>query len=432
MSDFDKLLPSSRDAEAGLLCSILLDPAQIGSMCAEKKITSSHFHFPEHREIFDAITAIQDAKKQVDPITLTTQLRDSGKLENVGGAAYVSEIFTLIPTTANARNYIQIVEEKFMLREVIRVCTETAERSYDEQGEAPSIIDDLEQKVGVISQSRNSIDHLEFSHHLMGSVDRLQEAVSNKGRLPGISTGLKDLDSKTGGLCKKQSIIVSAETGGGKTALALKFVETCLCSEGPVLYFSYEMDTDELTDRLICMKARVDLLKYSDGTLSDFDLNRVNQAVTELSNKKLIIYDDASISILQLRAIARKIARKLPLKLIVVDYLQLIPSSFSKKSDNREREVADISRQLRALAKELSVPLVALSQLNDEGKMRESRAIAQDANLLLVIQEELDDNKKPRHFVKIGKQRRGPKARVPVTFLAYCTRFENFGTAPED
>lgn len=414
-------LPVSLEAEKGVLCSFLLDPPRVGSLCAEQRVTPETFHVPAHGRLYAAIERLWSDGQPVDIVTLTQALADAGTLEMCGGAAAVTELFMYLPTAANAAYYLAILRQKKTLREIIRVGTEYAALAYEDPEDPESLLAGLERAAMAISAGRPETE-VEFSAHVMAALDRVQERAERKNGMIGLPTGLAALDKLTGGLASPDYIVVSAETSGGKTALACRFISAAsVDARVPVAVYSYEMTNEEVTDRLLVSEGRVNMLNYRQGWLTEGDMQALTRGASRVKDARIFLRDDPELNIGQVRASARRIKQRHGLGLVVIDYAQLVPESSGKKGANREQEVAFISRQCKAMAKELDVPVVVLSQLNDEGKLRESRAISHDANMILLIQEEDE-----RHYIRIAKQRNGPRDRVPVTFLKQFTRFEDY------
>lgn len=416
-----RCLPYAEEAEKGVLSSLLLDPRRVGDLCAERRVCEEWFHLPANAIVFGAVCGMLTRGKAVDEVTLYQTLHDARTLDDAGGPLYLSELSRFLPTAVNAEYYLETLEEKRVLRQIIRVGTEYASLAYGEQEDAKSLLAGLERAAMAISTGQPA-EEIPFGEHIMAALDRAQLRAEKNTGMIGLPTGLSALDRLTGGLAAPDMIVISAETSGGKTALACRFVAAAALAEDPqsVAVYSYEMSNDEVTDRLLVSESKVNMLTFRQGWLSELDYQNLTRGASRLKDAKIFLRDDAEMNIGQVRASARRIKHRHGLGLVVIDYAQLVPESSGKKGSNREQEVAFISRQCKAMAKELNVPVVILSQLNDDGKIRESRAIAHDANMVLVIQEEDE-----RHYIRIAKQRNGPRERVPVTFLKQFTRFED-------
>lgn len=447
LPDIHRLLPASADAEKGILCSILLAPKEVAGLCVEKGIRKEHFHIPAHNSIYELLQEMYDGRRAIDVITLTQELRDRKLLDQVGGAAFVTELFTFLPTAANAGYYIEIVEEKFTLREIIRVCTEYAARSYDEQSEVTTLLDEVETRVLAISQERYKDKVATMKDQVMAAILAIEELYANKGGLTGFATGLTALDKMCDGLHRQEMFVIAARPSMGKTALAMNMAEhVALELKKPVAVFSLEMSSSQLVQRLLCSRARVNLEQIRNGFLSERDFPALTAAASRLAESKIYIDDTAGLSILELRAKARRLKSQHGIEAIFIDYLQLLRSTSRRAQENRQIEIAEISSGIKALAKELDIPIVVLAQLNrnpesrggeSKGRprlsdLRESGSIEQDADVvgLLVREEYYAENDEERKEAEgkatliIAKQRNGPVGDVPLTFLKQYTRFE--------
>lgn len=424
MSNSFRQMPASIESEEAAIACFFLRPKDVGCILAELNITADHFYLPAHSMIYTVAMERWISGKPVDAISVMQDLKEKKMLDHVGGAQNLKAIVSSVHSAASVRSYIEVIQEKFDLREIIRVCSEFTSLAYEDQGETAFIRAELEQKVMAIGD-RKTAEDVSFNDHVMRSIKRAQEAYERNGALLGISTGLKTLDAFTSGLIDTDFIVISGETGGGKTALLMRFLESVsITHKHPAALFSFEMTNDQLTDRLMAGNSSVDLLKYRNGSFAEPDYPRVSHAAGTLAAAKIWLCDESDINIMQLRAKARRWKRRYGIRMIGVDYAQLVPPTVVKGSRNREQEVAEISRNLKAMAKELCVPVVVLSQLNDEGRMRESRALAHDANTVLMIQTE-ESNGFEKHFIKIAKNRNGPCGRIQVSFIKQFARFED-------
>ncbi len=448
LPDIHRLLPQSSDAEQGVLSSILLAPKEVGGLCVEKGIRKEHFHIPAHSSIYEVLLEMYDQRQPIDVITLTQVLRDRKMLDQVGGPAFVTDLFTFLPTAANASYYIEILDEKFTLRAIIRVCTEYAARSYDEQSEVTMLLDEVETRVMEISKERYKDKVASMKDQVMAAIHAIEELYTNRGGMTGFSTGFATLDKMTDGLHRAEMFVIAARPSMGKTALAMNMAEhVAIEQKKPVAVFSLEMSASQLVQRLLCSRARVDLGNVRNGLLSERDFPNLTAAASKLAESKIFIDDTAGLSILELRAKARRLKSQHGIEAIFIDYLQLLRSTSRRAQDNRQIEIAEISSGLKALAKELDIPIVVLAQLNrnpeqrsgdSKGRprlsdLRESGSIEQDADVVgLLVREEYyadsDEEKKEsegKATLIIAKQRNGPVGDVPLTFLKQFTRFEN-------
>lgn len=447
------MLPQSQDAELGLLGSVLLCPKEVMGECVEKKISPEHFHIPAHAIIFGILRELYDGNKPIDFILLTQLLRDRQLLDKVGGPAFVTSLFTFVPTAANASYYLEILKEKYTLRQIIITCTDLAARSYDEQENVDTFIDEVEKQVFAISESRLNDKNFQIKDAVVSALDSIEKLYERKGEITGLASGFSDFDKMTDGLHSSEMIVIAARPSMGKTALAMNIAENvALNGKHAVAVFSLEMSSQQLVQRLLCSRAKVNLGKVRDGFMAERDFHNLTTAASKIAESKILIDDSAGMSILELRAKARRMKAQHDIKLIVIDYLQLLKSTSRRAQDNRQLEIAEISSGVKALAKELEIPIIVLAQLNrnpenrtgeSKGRprlsdLRESGSIEQDADLvgLLVREEYYADNDEDKQEAEgkatliIAKQRNGPVGDVPLTFLKEFTRFEDRADAP--
>lgn len=441
-------LPQSIDAEKGVLGSILLLPTTVLDECIKRQVTAKYFHLPAHALIFSTLIEMQGQKKPIDLISLTQFLEDTHKLEEVGGAAAVTDLFTFVPTATNASYYLEIVREKYLLRQIISTCTEYAARAYDEQNEVPILLNEVEKKVLAIGRDRFSGVSKNIKSLALGALESVEKLFENRGALTGLATGFKHLDEITNGLQPGEMIVIAARPSMGKTALVMNIVEHAAVTEGKcVAVYSLEMTAEQLALRMLCSMARVNLKQIRTGFMSQGEMNSLIQATTKMSKSRIFIDDTPSLDVMEFQAIARRLDNENRLDLIVVDYLQLMRSPSRRGQDNRQVEVAEISGGIKALAKDLKVPIIVLAQLNRnpdartgavKGKpklsdLRESGAIEQDADLvgLLWREEKYIDDEDEKKEAKgkaellIEKHRNGETGTILLTFLGSVTRFED-------
>ena len=446
--DIHRLLPQSQDAELGVLGSILLVPGQVMGECVEKKITPEHFHIPAHATIFEVLREMYDSRKPIDFILLTQLLRDRQLLDKVGGPAFITSLFTFVPTAANSSYYIEILKEKHTLRQVIVTCNEFSSRSYEEQEDVDSFLDQVETKVFKIAQERLGDREFRIKDSVMEALENIEKLYDRKGEITGLPTGFADLDKMTDGMHSSEMIVIAARPSMGKTALAMNIAEHVSVAAGhAVAIFSLEMSSQQLVQRLLCSRAKVNLGKVRDGFMADRDFHNLTEAASKLADSKIFIDDTAGLSILELRAKSRRMKAQHDIQLIVIDYLQLLRGSSKRAQDNRQLEIAEISSGVKALAKELKIPIIVLAQLNrnpenrtgeSKGRprlsdLRESGSIEQDADLvgLLIREEYYADSEEEKQEAEgkatliIAKQRNGPVGDVPLTFIKEFTRFED-------
>ena len=442
--DIHRTLPHSIEAEQGVLGSMLISPREIIAECVEK-INEEYFYVPAHQTIYVVLVELWNAGQGIDLITFTQVLRDRNLLETVGGAAAVTSLFTFVPTAANVTYYVEIVRDKYILRQIIAACTESVRRSFEEQDEVHNLLDEVEQKIFSVGEDRFKGQVLTMKDQVMEAIEAIEQLYERRGGITGISTGFAEVDRMTNGLHESEMIVIAARPSMGKTALAMNIAEHVAINEKlPVAVFSLEMSSQQLVQRLLCSRARVNLQKVRDGFLAERDFPSLTAAASKLAEAQIFIDDSASLSILELRAKARRLKAQKDIKLIVVDYLQLLRSTTRRAQDNRQLEISEISAGLKGLAKELKVPVLVLAQLNRQpeartgGKprlsdLRESGSIEQDADLVgLLVRPEIYEEDEDARAEKAGeaeliiaKQRNGPVGEIALTFLKEFTRFED-------
>ena len=454
LPDVHRTLPHSADAEQGVLGSMLISPNDVIGDCVEL-VSEKHFHVPAHATIYGVLVDLWNTKAAIDFITLTQVLKDRSLLDQVGGPAFVTNLFTFVPTAANVHYYLEIVREKFILRQIITACTECVARAYDDQDEVQNLVDEVEQKVFAITEDRAKGRQPTIKEQVMEAVESIEKLYDRKGAISGLATGFSELDSMTDGMHAAEMIVIAARPSMGKTALAMNIAEhVAVHGKEAVAVFSLEMSAHQLIQRLICSQARISLKKIKDGFLSERDFPKLTDAASKFAESKMIIDDTAGLSILEFRARARRFKSQHDIKLIVVDYLQLLRSTSRRAQDNRQLEIAEISAGIKALAKELNIPIIVLAQLNrnpesrtgeSKGRprlsdLRESGSIEQDADVvgLLVREEYYADSEEEKQESEgkatliIAKQRNGPTGDVPLTFLKEFTRFEDRARVAEE
>jgi replicative DNA helicase len=440
-SDQPKVPPHSNEAEQSVLGALMLDSHAWDKVV--DKVSSEDFYYRGHQIIFEAMQKLFTRQHPLDVLTLSEALKDSKQIEEVGGEVYLFELAKNTPSVANVTAYADIVRERSVLRQLIGVANEIADAAFHSKERDPSVLlDEAERKVFAIAQQgSHSAGPQVIGKVLSKAVDRIDFLYHSDSAITGISTGYHDLDEMTAGLQPSDLIIIAGRPSMGKTAFSLNIAEhAAIKQKKPVLVFSMEMPTEQLDIRLISSLCRIDQHKVRTGKLSNDDWPRVSSAVSILSEVPLFVDDSAALNPSELRARARRVAREHGnLGLIVIDYLQLMQVGGS--TENRATEISEISRSLKALAKELNVPVIALSQLNrgleqrtDKrpvmSDLRESGAIEQDADVIMFIyrDEVYNENTPDKGIAEIiiGKQRNGPIGKVRLTFLGKYTRFENF------
>jgi replicative DNA helicase len=439
----DRVLPNSFEAEVAVLGAMLLSPQDAGSQ-ARERLNEHHFYHSAHRVIFREISALQDALQAVDQVTLMQRLADKKQLEDVGGVAYLVDLINRVPTTANLEYYIDIVWEKYLLRQLIEAAHGIIAKSFEEQDDVKRWIDEVEQQIFKITAEKTVAGAKPVKDFIKDAMKSIERLYDQRGAITGVATGFRDLDKLTSGLHPSNMIIIAGRPSMGKTALAMNIAENVAIDQNlPVGVFSLEMSSEELVKRMLCSRARVNLRAIRDGFLAERDFHPLTTAASQLMKAPLYIDDSAGLTINQVRARARRMHLQFGIKLLVIDYLQLMRAPSRRADQSRQVEVADISGGVKALAKELNIPIVILSQLNrqpdsrDEGRprlsdLRESGSLEQDADLVgLLVRPEIyaDDSDKAAEKGKatlfIEKQRNGPTGKVNFTFLNDYTRFED-------
>jgi replicative DNA helicase len=439
----DRVLPNSLEAEMAVLGAMLLSPSEAGNEVRER-LSDTHFYHSAHQVIFREISALYEARQTVDLITLTQRLRDRNQLEEIGGPGSLTNLIAHVPTTTNIGPYVDIVWEKHQLRQLIGAAYEIISQAFEKQDDVKAWIDEAEQRIFSITAEKSS-DVIKPSKPLvldaMAGIERMYDS---RGEVMGLKTGLRDLDRLTSGLHNGNLIIIAGRPSMGKTALAMNIAESVAVDQNiPVGIFSLEMSGEELITRMLCSRARVNLRLLHDGFPKDEHHHKLTAAASQLMNAPLFIDDSAGLTVNQVRARARRMKQQYKVRLLVIDYMQLMRAPSRRAESSRQAEVADISAGIKALAKELGIPILVLSQLNrqpesrDEGTprladLRESGAIEQDADVVgLLARPEVyadDDEKRERkgqaHLI-IAKQRNGPTGKIDLYFHGEYTRFED-------
>jgi replicative DNA helicase len=451
----DRLPPHSPEAEQGVLGCVLLSPNDCMGQCIEKfKSDGEVFYDLRHQTIFTTLVAMYDQREAIDVITLQQRLKNKQLLEQVGGIAYLAALPDTVPSAANLSYYLEIVQEKFLLRKMIHTCTDVVGRVYDYEGEVDALMDEVERDILRISESRVQSSTDTIKDLVKKAINQIEDFHQRQGMLTGVATGFTDLDKMTSGLHPGEMIVIAARPSMGKTSLAMNIAEhVSIDQKLPVGVFSLEMTSESLVLRMLCSRSRVNLRNIRDGFLAERDFPKLTGAAGKLANAPLFIDDSSGLSVLQLRAKARRMAQQHGIKLFVIDYLQLLHST-ARRAENRQQEIADISNGIKSLAKELSVPVIVLSQLNRElekdknrkprmSDLRESGAIEQDADVVGLLYKPTsgddeenagaaDEHEAVPVNLLIAKQRNGPTGDVNLTFLKSFTRFENAAKVSDD
>ena len=443
----DRLPPHSTEAEQGVLGCILLAPNDCLGQCIEKfKAGPEVFYDLRHQTIYEVVAAMYDKREPIDIIMLQQRLKDRGLLDQIGGIPYLNALQDSVPSAANLTYYLDIVEEKSLLRKMIHTCTDVVGRVYDFDGEVDSLLDEVERDILKMSESRSGGTIEPVKSLVNKAIGMVENYFNRQGTLGGLASGFAELDRMTDGMHGGEMIIIAARPSMGKTSLAMNIAESVVLNQKlPVGVFSLEMTAESLVLRMLCSNARVNLRNIREGFMSESDFPKLTSSAGKMSSAPLYIDDTPGLSILQMRTRARRMWQQHGIKLFVIDYLQLLHSTSRRAQENRQQEIAEISSGIKALAKELSVPIIVLAQLNRElekdksrkprlSDLRESGSIEQDADLVgLLYKPATEDEDAPPMEdqpegipvnLLIAKQRNGPTGDVQLTFLKPYTRFE--------
>ncbi|MGG7179217.1 replicative DNA helicase [Clostridium paraputrificum] len=427
-------LPQSIEAEQSVIGSMIIDKSAIAQVA--EKLGEDDFYRDGHKVIYRAIFEMFKNDMAVDLLTLLEYLKSTDQLERAGGVTYITEVSSSVPTTANLSSYIKIVEEKSILRRLIKSATTIIEDSYNKQGEVEEVLDQAEKKIFDIAEKRTTSDFEPLNVVLERGFLEIERLFNNKGEITGVSSGFKDLDAKTSGFQKGDMVLIAARPSMGKTTFALNIAEHAALREGKsVVIFSLEMSKEQLAYKLLCSEANVDLLKLRTGALEDKDWENIARATGPLSKAKMYIDDTAGVSVMEMRSKCRRLKMEYGIDLIMIDYLQLMSGS---SSESRQQEVSEISRSIKALAKEMECPVIALSQLSRAPEqradhrpmlsdLRESGSIEQDADVVMFLYRDEYYNRetedKNTAECIIAKQRNGPVGTVKMAFLGQLSKF---------
>lgn len=432
-------LPFDLDAEASVLGAVLIDNDAIVKI--SDKLRTGDFYDERHQHIYDAILTLYEDRKAIDVLTLSNQLKAAKRLQDVGGAAYLTELTNFVPTAAHVESYATMVAEKSVRRQLLAVNKELAALAMDETKKLKDLIEITETELMKIGQDQIKQNVVSLEKILEESFERLDALHHDKKKIRGIPTGFRDLDEMMAGLQRSDLFVLAARPSMGKTALALNLAHNvALAAKEPVLYFSLEMSKDQLADRLLSMESGVNAWALRTGNLTDADFEKIGQALGPLGEAPLYIDDTPGITVGDLRTKARREAHLHPLGLIIVDYLQLMSGSSRYGDGNRVQEISEISRGLKGIARELNVPLIALSQLSRSvesrpdkqpqlADLRESGAIEQDADIVAFIYREEyynpETDRKNITDILIKKHRNGPIGNVSLYFDNEKQRFRS-------
>ncbi|MDD5085777.1 MAG: replicative DNA helicase [Candidatus Omnitrophica bacterium] len=433
----EKIPPQDQEVEKCVLGAMLLEEAAVSKVIEILK--ESFFYNSAHRNIYSVILELFDKNKPIDLVTVTDGLRKRKQLDQVGGASYLTEIASSVPTAANVVHYAHIVKEKALLRNLISNATQIVQESLEPSSDVNTLLDRAEQMIFDITQHKIEGRFSSLKEIIRHSIETIDQLYQRKEHVTGLATGFHEFDIKTAGLQPSDLVIVAGRPSMGKSAFV-----TCLCEHigvelhKAVAFFSLEMSKEQLVQRMLCSHARVDAQKVRTGYLSHSDWPLLTSAAGKLSEAPIFIDDTPAMGVLELRAKARRLKSQHDISLIIVDYLQLMQGG--ARSENRQQEISEISRSLKALGRELNVPVIAVSQLSRAvesrtgnrpqlSDLRESGAIEQDADVVVFLfrEEYYNPTEENRNMAEaiIAKQRNGPTGSIPLTFLKQYTRFEN-------
>ncbi len=432
-----KIPPQNIDAEMSLLGAVLIDEDVLSDVT--EAVTARDFYDKRHVTIFEAMMRLFEKHKPVDLLTLKDELKKKKQLDDVGGSAYLTELTNYVPTAAHATTYAEIVSQKAVRRRLIRASGDISELGYDEDKSVQELLEKAETELFAVSNQNLKQDLASVESILLENFDRLEELHRNKGAIRGLKTGYKDLDSMTAGLQRSDLIILAARPAMGKTTFVTNLAyNIATLNKESVLFFSLEMSKEQLIDRMLSDVSGVDSWKIRTGNLSDDDFAKLSEASGEIAEAPIFIDDTPGLTVLEMRTKAKRAAHQAPLGLVVVDYLQLMQASVTRSDGNRVQEVSEISRGLKLLARELNVPVIALSQLSRSvesredkkpqlSDLRESGSIEQDADIVMFIHRpgvyNADEENENITNLLISKHRNGPVGKVDLYFHPERMRF---------
>ncbi len=436
MSESLRTMPQNIDAEQSVIGSMLIDKNAIAQ--AAEVLQAEDFYKDAHKTMFKAIRDLYNKDVPVDMITLVDYLKSNDMIDKVGGITYITEISMSVPSTANLTSYIKIVEDKSTLRKLIRSSTEIIENSYNKQDNVESVIDLAEKNVFNISEKRNTSDFEPMSIVLERGFLEIEKIFNNKGQINGVGSGFKDLDAKTSGFQSGDMVLIAARPSMGKTTFGLNIAQNAAVRGGEkVAIFSLEMSKEQLAYKLLCAEANVDMVRLRNGDLDDRDWENIARASGPLAAAEIYIDDTAGISIMEMRSKCRRLKIEHGIDLIMIDYLQLMTGN---NPDNRQQEVSEISRSIKALAKEMKCPVIALSQLSRAPEqradhrpmlsdLRESGSIEQDADIVMFLYREYyySKEKEDENLAEciIAKHRNGEVGTVNLAWIGKYSKFGN-------
>ncbi|MBQ1509626.1 MAG: replicative DNA helicase [Selenomonadaceae bacterium] len=434
----ERMPPQNIEAEQAVLGAVLIKKEALTEV--QEILKPEDFYREAHRIVYSAMEDLFINNEAVDLVTLTEQLRKKDQLDKVGGLAFVTALANSVPTAANVIYHAKIVREKAELRSLIDAATEIAGKAYEDADEVETIMDEAEKKILSIAASRTVSDFEPIKTILMNSIDRISTLYESKGGLTGLSTGFKDLDALTSGLQASDLVLVAARPSMGKTAFTLNIAAHAAMHGHSVAFFSLEMSKEQLVQRMLCSEGAIDSQRLRTGQLEGEEWGKLIGTADKLSKAKIYIDDTPGITVMELRSKARRLKAEHGLELVVIDYLQLMQGRSARNSDSRQQEISEISRSLKALARELNVPVVALSQLSRSvesrqvkkpmlSDLRESGSLEQDADIVMFLYREdyydQDTENKNITEVIIAKHRNGPVDTVSLFFQKEFTKFRD-------
>ena len=437
--ELGKVPPHDIEAEQAVIGSMLTDMEAVTSSIETLK--PEDFYREDNKLVYTAMRNLYNRAEPIDLITVKAELESMGKFDQVGGIEYLAELPEKVPTTANANKYIKIVEDKATLRKLIKTANEIIELGYDPTEEVEDIMEGAEKKIFNLMQDKNQKGYTPIKDILVESFNNLEELYNRKQHITGVPTGFIDLDYRTAGLHGSEFILIAARPAMGKSAFVLNIAaNAALKADVPVVIFSLEMSKDQMVNRILCSEAMVDSNKVRTGKLEEEDWAKLAEKIGPLSEANIYIDDTPGISIMEIRARCRKLKMEKNIGLVIIDYLQLVQGSSKRALGSREQEIAEISRSLKILAKELDVPVIALSQLSRAveqrpdhrpmlSDLRESGSIEQDADIVMFLYRDdyynKESEKKDIAEVIIAKQRSGSTGTVDLGWLGSYTKFVN-------
>lgn len=434
---FAKVPPHDAEAEKAVISSMFIDREAAG--VAMESLKTDDFYRPDNQQIFEAALELYSSGEPIDIITVKNKLEEKGVFEQIGGIGAIAQIASSVGSSVNIRNYVKIVKDKAVLRELIKTSGEISQQCFDGKDNINFIVEKAEQGIFNIMQGRNTSGVFHIKDIAVTAFEKIEDIYKNKGRLTGVPTGFTDFDSKTAGLQPSDLILIAARPSMGKTAFALNIAQNAaIRNDVSVAIFSLEMSKEQLVNRMLCSEAMIDAQKLRTGELQDDDWPKLIQAIGPLSQSNIYIDDTPGISPMEIRSKCRKLKLEKGIGLVLIDYLQLMSSD--SKTDSRQQEISEISRSLKAIARELEAPVIALSQLSRAcesrsdhrpmlSDLRESGAIEQDADIVAFLYRDEyyfpDTDDKNQAELIIAKQRNGPTGTVNLAWLGQYTKFAN-------